>query len=483
MPYIIQNSDNTQLTVIADGTEDNTTSLALFGKNFNGYGLLMNENFVKLLQNFSSATAPINPIEGQLWWNRAINELNVYDGANWRPTSSPHISSTTPTFGYTGELWWDAIKKQLNVYTGSSWQLIAPAYSEAQGKSGQVTTTILDIANIAHTVVEFYVSDILVAILSKDVAFNTTAVFGFTTISPGLNIANTGSVVNGTATNSAALGGIAASNYLRGDAAYSSHAPLTILDQGGITVGPNSEFTVGTSGSTVELVSNLSGRDVGMFVQTLGVKSQALTISAANSQVSVKMDPVTQLGVATKRYVDNQISLTDNSHLRINGSSVMHGDIIPSVSGNTGTYSLGSPANNFFALYSTISVIQRSEIVVNYAADTIYPAGTVLDFGGSQEVTLSSNVNTTKVAGVVSASPGITINSHLSSSFVTPIVVSGRCFVNVVGTINKGDLLVSAGNGYASVAPITVKPGMVIGKAITAFSGLTGAVEMAVGLC
>ena len=53
MAYTIDKYNNTQLTVVADGTIDQTTDLKLVGKNYAGYGEIQNENFVFLLENFS----------------------------------------------------------------------------------------------------------------------------------------------------------------------------------------------------------------------------------------------------------------------------------------------------------------------------------------------------------------------------------------------------------------------------------------------
>ena len=55
MAYTIEKTNNTILTIIEDGTIDNTTDLKLVGKNYSGYGELQNENFVSLLENFASA--------------------------------------------------------------------------------------------------------------------------------------------------------------------------------------------------------------------------------------------------------------------------------------------------------------------------------------------------------------------------------------------------------------------------------------------
>ena len=54
MAYTINNTVGTVLKVLADGTIDTTaTDLTLIGKGYAGFGERLNENFVKLLENFA----------------------------------------------------------------------------------------------------------------------------------------------------------------------------------------------------------------------------------------------------------------------------------------------------------------------------------------------------------------------------------------------------------------------------------------------
>lgn len=124
--------------------------------------------------------------------------------------------------------------------------------------------------------------------------------------------------------------------------------------------------------------------------------------------------------------------------------------------------------------------INKADIAEYYAADMSYLSGTVLEFGGSEEVTIASE-NSTKIAGVVSEMPAYALNSHIQAIFPVLIALVGRVPVQVLGTANKGDLLVSAGQG---VARVTDDPriGTVIGRAIQnkTYAGL-GSVEVMVG--
>jgi hypothetical protein len=72
------------------------------------------------------------------------------------------------------------------------------------------------------------------------------------------------------------------------------------------------------------------------------------------------------------------------------------------------------------------------------------------------------------------------MNGGLTGNGVVPIALQGRVPCNVVGPVKKGDLLVSAGFGYAK-ANNNAQVGQVIGKALSDFSGAKGQIEVVVG--
>ena len=85
MSYQLNKTDGTLLLDLIDGQIDTaSTNLTLVGRNYTGYGESFNENFIKLLENFSNTAAPSNPLTGQLWWNSSDQRLQVYDGSVWK---------------------------------------------------------------------------------------------------------------------------------------------------------------------------------------------------------------------------------------------------------------------------------------------------------------------------------------------------------------------------------------------------------------
>ena len=96
MAYEINNTFGTKIVSLADGTLDTTTTdLALFGKGYAGFGEKLNENFVKILENFNNTSAPTNKVIGQLWYDQTNKLLNVYTGVKWKPVSGGGTTSAT----------------------------------------------------------------------------------------------------------------------------------------------------------------------------------------------------------------------------------------------------------------------------------------------------------------------------------------------------------------------------------------------------
>ena len=119
-----------------------------------------------------------------------------------------------------------------------------------------------------------------------------------------------------------------------------------------------------------------------------------------------------------------------------------------------------------------------ADLAEYYEADEQYEPGTVLEFGGDKEVTLAED-GTSRVAGVVSTDPAYAMNMKCPGLAVA-LALQGRVPTKVRGTIHKGDMMVSGGNGFArpSSAP---QMGTVIGKALENFDGIEGIIEIAVG--
>lgn len=132
MAYIINKTNGSLVATVEDGVVDNSTDLTFVGRNFAGYGEIQNENILKLLENFSNSNPPEKPLEGQLWYDADINQLNVYNGSEWKSIAHLEISSTNPNDTKTyqsGDLWYDNENQQLFAHNGTNFALIGPPSS------------------------------------------------------------------------------------------------------------------------------------------------------------------------------------------------------------------------------------------------------------------------------------------------------------------------------------------------------------------
>jgi pyruvoyl-dependent arginine decarboxylase (PvlArgDC) len=148
-------------------------------------------------------------------------------------------------------------------------------------------------------------------------------------------------------------------------------------------------------------------------------------------------------------------------------------------SGTSGVGDIGSSGNTFGTVYATATSAKYADVAENYKSDSQYEPGTVVAFGGSHEVTVAED-GTRKVAGVVSTNPAYLMNSCCDSEFVVAVALQGRVPVKVRGKVEKGDMMVSAGSGFAR-ADFNPILGSVIGKALEDFNGVEGVIEVVVG--
>jgi hypothetical protein len=94
-----------------------------------------------------------------------------------------------------------------------------------------------------------------------------------------------------------------------------------------------------------------------------------------------------------------------------------------------------------------------ADLAERFAADDVYEPGTVVELGGEHEVTIVKDELSENVFGVVSNTAAYLMNAGSGEDDTHPaIALAGRVNVKVIGTVKKGDRLVSAGNGVARAA-------------------------------
>lgn len=290
MAYQINKTDGTIVATVADGQVDNlSTDITLIGKNYNGFGEALNENFIKMLENFASTARPTHPIRGQIWFDSSESKLKVYSGTEFLPVSSATIASVQPSTLSVGDLWFNDVDKQLYFFDGTSTILLGPSYSASQGKSGFEVKSILDTLNQTRVVTYLYNNGILLGVFSKDAFTPKNSIPGFTgNIIPGFNAGSlAGLKFNVTATNAEQLGGIASTSYVRKDASNAIDGQLRITTDLGIVVGSAGQANLAVTDGNVFISNASTDKDITLNVRKGIVQEEAMVIVSSLRQINL----------------------------------------------------------------------------------------------------------------------------------------------------------------------------------------------------
>jgi hypothetical protein len=518
MSYTINLTNGTTLIPggLSDGTTDTShTSLVLIGKDYAGYGQFLNENFVKLLENFASTSSPATPLKGQLWWDTVDNILKVWSGSTWKistgATSSPASSPPGDLSSIGGDLWFDNTNSQLKVYTGSTWITVGPVSGTATGNSGAIPALMTDTLSQTHIVVQLIISGVVYAIFSKDTFTSTLP--GFTNIVAGINFSTISSPVWKLSNQSTSVvGGTLIERDSLGGANVAALTATTI-----------SATTVAAANHTGTFTGTLNGNVNATTVSASTITATGVNATNISGTAQTAAQPnITSLGTLTGLAVTGTTTLTGPTNVTgtttLTGTATYNGVEIATVGGtasftainntpignttpSTGAFTtlsatalsatglvsvgsdivptanlvlnLGSPSYRFGNVWAqtfrgTSVSAQYADLAERFHSDAEYPAGTVVEMGGPNEITKVVAELSDKVFGVISTNAAYLMNSAAGDDAThPPIAMSGRVPVRAIGLIAKGDRLVSAGNGLARAGkPSELTPFNVIGRSL-----------------
>ena len=517
MAYKINNTFGTLLVTLADGTIDvATTDLTLFGKGYAGFGEKLNENLVKLLENFNNTSAPANKVQGQLWYDRTNNQLNVYTGSKFKPVGSTANSATAPTNAVLGDLWFDTTNTQLYVYTGSAWTLIGPTTVAGSGVTQVVTESPEDNAGVKRSILKLVSNDVVVGVVSN-LAFTPSSTetlgaalisAGFSSVAQGIQLSSTVSSAKfrGTATDADALGGIVAANFLRSDATDTTTGTLGILADGTtLTLGAGSDITFTLASDDLTIAQTTQDKDIIFTVNDGGVTTTLITLDGSTGRV--ELPSVGDLRVKGNLIVDGTSTTVNTSTLTVEDNIIELNRNISSNSGmpnytgikvNRGDASTATEQDLFWVwdetfaddgsttygnaggawtafkstdvggtemsaptlvdiranvVHATSTTAMYADLAERYEADCDTEVGDVVVLGGDAEITRCKDELSNAVFGVISESPAFLMNAQAGNNDSHPMVaLQGRVMVKLQGTGKAGDRVVSAGDGEARVA-------------------------------
>lgn len=334
MPYIVNftDSDNKTPITVFDNTSNTETSLIFPGRNVTGYGQYIAENFLNVLENFASAASPVNPTEGQLWYDSANGFLQLFDGTNWKAASNIQKSATEPSVetSKVGELWVDTTNQQLRIYTGTRWILVGPSESSIDGlRYGPAIEKVDDSDGISRTILIFYIADIAIAIVSKDTFTPKSILVGFEGIQSGINIATPRDSdeeakfnaifgqglfpkLIGTASDADALNVVNASGvvekieaakFLRSNIVNTTDEGFNIRSNSGLTLGVDGTFEISNTLTAAKIYNKSVGSSLDLQINRNGIRTTILKV--IDNKVGInKAVPETALDV------DGEISLS-----------------------------------------------------------------------------------------------------------------------------------------------------------------------------
>jgi len=301
MSYKLNKTDGSLLTDLVDGQLDTTsTDLSLIGRNYTGFGEVLNENFIKVLESFSNTTAPAHPITGQLWYDTSENKLKVYNGSEFVAGGGVTVSATQPNM-VSGDLWIDSSKQQLYFFDGTVLKLVGPQYSLTQGQSGFDVVSVLDTQNVTQTVIKFFIKGVVIgayanAEFTPVPADKITELVDPNTnpngiIYRGFNVVSTDFKYRGRVTEAENLtnaAGVARTGdqYLYADANDTTTGSITVQNNAGLIVGLNQNTQLKFDSNAFTIENVLTDQDFNLKVRN-PTPTSAIKVDAANSRVGI----------------------------------------------------------------------------------------------------------------------------------------------------------------------------------------------------
>ena len=338
-------------------------------------------------------------------------------------------NTTAPGAPLQGQLWYDQTTNTMKVYTGSTFKVISGATASSTAPS--VSTVAGDL---------WYDT--------VNAQLNVYSGAAWILVGPAYtgNTGVSGAIVT-TITDTNAVSHVAVEMYVADavvgifskDAAYTP----TVAPAGG-----------GWTGSKlVQPGLTMSGTIGGVTQLLQGTANNALYLG----------------GTVASGYMENTGNQTLTGTLTINtaagATAIING------AGNA-IGNIGSTSSYFNQIFAQSTTALYADVAERFAADEIYEPGTVVELGGSAEITRVQADASDRVFGVISTRPAFTMNGGAGDNDThPPVAMTGRVPVMVTGVVNKGDRLISAGDGIARAAqPGEATAFNVIGRALSSKS-------------
>ena len=457
----------------------------------------------------ASATAPASNVTGDLWYDTTNQQVKVYTGASFIVVG-PAFTSTEGTAGAIPETVNDNTATPhyiTGLYVAGT--RVAIVSKDANFTAAAPTSVLfptiykgITISNSADTVMAGNVRNTGNVVITSGGA--TTAVIqptgvlitGFNSVTGnviGGNVSTaglvtaTGNVTGGNVISVAAVSGVtvvATGNVTGGNLNTAGLASVTgnvtggNINTGGLVTatgnvrGGNIVSAAAVSGVSIVASGNVDSGNL----RSAGLISVAGNVtSAANVAGQFFIGNGSQLtglslGVSVTKFVngttEGNVGVTNgNINFNVGGTSnvvvidttTVYANVVSVASiAKTGTNAvgnIGSSSNYFNQVFAQATTALYADVAERFASDELLEPGTVVELGGTQEITRSLTALSENVFGVISTRPAYTMNGGAGEDDTHPkVAMTGRVPVKVTGYIRKGDRLVAAGDGIARAA-------------------------------
>lgn len=484
MAYTINKYNTDQLTIVQDGTIDQTTDLKLVGKNYAGYGEIQNENFVFLLENFAGGNQPPRAVTGQIWFDTVNSKLKFYDSTKWRTTGGAEISGTAPAGLATGDFWWDTNNEQLKVYNGTDFVLVGPQ-DAGDGITQMQSASVLDTGATARSIIKATVNDEVLFIISPaeftiDSTDAENAISGFDVIRQGITLKNTTSATAGvtssshrfwgTASNALKLNGIDASNYVTATPGQPSvfNEITNFQTDAGIAIGQGLDLKIFVEDDNQGVISNAQGDEIRFRAkQTGGLVKNIITLEPGVVKPGLNTAgtgvETTNLGSTTEQfnavYASNIYGTSEKASALIVGGSARTGSVDSAGTGTGNSVAVRDSSGNLNAVLfqGTSTSARYADLAEKYTTDQEYPVGTAMCVGGDAETTAANS--SCMCIGVISDAPAYLMNSECEGQ---AIGLKGRVPVRVKGAVKKGQPVYAWQDGISSTVATSALVGIAL---------------------
>lgn len=338
MAYTVRFTDevtNSPLQV-EDNTINESTSLSFPGRNVTGYGKIIAENFLHLLENFAAKSPPSNPVTGQLYFNsnENVNQLELFDGTNWVAAGGLKKGTSFPSndISVAGDLFSNISTGELYFYTGGGWILIGPETPSAS-RTGVLREVLNDGDGNDQNVVSFYVNGVRIGVISETSFVPNPAISGFIEIRQGVNLNSQYENLWGTSSSSLALtvgdAVVPAENFLRSDVTSISSNELIIRSMRGVTIGPEGQLKLTSDGNVAVITQNTPNSSLDLRVNNNGSVRTVIRVDSSERVGINNFTPQEALDVNGNILASGQIrtSNTDESVSVATGSGVFAGGV------------------------------------------------------------------------------------------------------------------------------------------------------------